>query len=48
VYIVKAGTLDDREYLENEGKPRKEIFTKNRPGWCVSYEMKGVLQKSGA
>jgi hypothetical protein len=48
VYIVKAGTLDDREYLENEGQPKKEIFTKNRPGWCVSYEMKGVLQKPGA
>jgi hypothetical protein len=48
VYIVKAGTLDDREYLENEGKPVKEIFTKNRPNWCLSYEARGVLQKPGA
>jgi hypothetical protein len=44
--IVKAGTLDDPEYLEHEGRPVKELFTRNQPSWCCGLE--GVEQREGA
>jgi hypothetical protein len=46
VVLVKAGTLDDREYLEKHGKPVQEIYTRNRPSWCA--EWRGVEQREGA
>lgn len=32
--IVKAGTVDDEDVFNNLGKPKAEIYTKNRPSWC--------------
>jgi hypothetical protein len=46
VYNIKAGTLDDRGYLEEHGKPAQEIYTRNRPGWCAEFQ--GVEQKEAA
>jgi hypothetical protein len=46
VYNIKAGTLDDPEYLEKNGKPLQEIYTRNRPSWCGEFQ--GAEQKSAA
>jgi hypothetical protein len=44
--ILKAGTLDDASYEEENGKPQQEIYTKNRPNWCG--EWKGIEHHESA
>ena len=31
--LVKAGTIDDKDFLSGLGKPKKEIFCRNMTAW---------------
>jgi len=37
VHVLKFGTVDDQEVLDNS-KPNQEIYTKNRCAWTQPYE----------